>query len=534
MHNQRIGHILKEQGLINDKALDFCLSVQKSHSHERICKLLRDYDFISDEQIVNALALQVGWGVFQGRYEVAQEMVKLLGVDFISKHLIFPARAHEGVVFIMAFSDDMAATDEIESKLNAKASFMLAPEADLRKEIDKLSAEKPSAHGEVGHIDYLPTWFEQCFQDALNRGATDIHIEPSIKAVEIRFRIDGILHFYQTLKLEVLKRLVNVIFHKAEVTISDFGKFHDARFSYKHQDFTVDVRVSHIPCVQGSALVLRLLDKNKASIPLLSLGYPQEQWDKIETKLIKPEGMILIVGPTGCGKTTTLYSMLNFLKGIERKILTIEDPVEMHHSLLTQVQMNEKREITFGNSIRAFLRHDPNIILIGEIRDGLTAQEAIRASMTGHKVFATLHAKQGMDAFLRLNDLGVPYAYMSSNISMIITQRLVRMLCPKCKQQEKVVIDILPKHMHKYVDGIQEVWQPVGCSDCYSGYKGRSVIASIIDCNEKVEELLLASDIAALKEYFKREGATNSMFEQISQKIQTGSTSLQEAVRVLG
>ncbi len=508
MHNQRIGHILKEQGLINDKALNFCLSVQKNNGHERIGKVLKDYDFISDDQIVHALAKQVGWGVYEGRYEAAQEMVKLLGVDFMVKHMIFPAKAHEGIVFIMAFSDDMATTDAIEAKINTKAQFMLAPEAALRKAIEDLSNndEVWKSHDDTRGDD-LPQWVEQCFNDALSKGATDIHIEPSLKAVEVRFRIDGILHFYQTLKLDLQKRLVNIIFHKADVTISDFGKFHDARFTYTHHHAVVDVRVSHIPCVQGSSLVLRLLDKQKASIPLVSLGYTSEQWYTIEQKLKKPEGMVLIVGPTGCGKTTTLYAMLNFMKSIERKILTIEDPVEMHHALITQVQTNDKRDINFGNSVRAFLRHDPNIILIGEIRDAQTAQEAIRASMTGHKVFATLHAKQGIDAFLRLHDLGVPFAYMASNISMVITQRLVRLVCPHCTK---------------------------GCKYCLGGFKGRSVVASIIDCDDTIEELLLAQNMAGLKAYLKTQGVATSMETQVLQMIKEGKTTPDEARRVLG
>lgn len=535
MHNHRIGHILKEQGFINDKALDFCLSVQKNNGHERIGKVLKDYDFINDEQIVQALARQVGWDVYEGAYDIDEEMAELLGVDFMVKHLIFPAKEQQGCVFIMAFSDDMLATDEIEERIRTKAQFKLASETVLRQAIEKISVLKyvPAVHVDQ-MAERLPQWFEQCFSDALHKGATDIHIEPSTKAVEVRFRIDGILHFYQTLRLEFQKRLINIIFHKAEVTISDFGKFHDARFSYHNKNTHVDVRVSHVPCVRGSSLVLRLLDKNKASIPLVSLGYPQDLWGKIEEKLLKPEGMILIVGPTGCGKTTTLYAMLNFLKGIERKILTIEDPVEMHHTLMTQVQINEKRDIDFGNAIRAFLRHDPNVILIGEIRDALTAQEALRASMTGHKVFATLHANQVLDAFLRLNDLGIPYEHMASNIAMVISQRLVRLLCPHCKQIKHVNEDVMMPYMQKYLEGDTCVGFAVGCEHCHGGYKGRSVVASILDANDSVEELLLTGMIAPIKEYVRVQGISTAMRDQVKLMLREGQTSLAEAVRVLG
>lgn len=535
MHNHRLGHILKEKGLINDKALDFCLSVQKNNGHERIGKVLKDYDFINDDQIVQALASQVGWDVYQGAYEIDEKMAELLGVEFMLKHLIFPAKEHQGCVFIMAFSDDMITTDAIEERTHSKAQFKLAPECVLRQAIEKISLLKQAPVENFDHMaDKLPQWFEQCFSEALKRGATDIHIEPSTKAVEVRFRIDGILHFYQTLRLEFQKRLINIIFHRADVTISDFGRFHDARFSYQNKGTQVDVRVSHIPCVRGSSLVLRLLDKNKASIPLVALGYPQDLWGKIEEKLHKPEGMILIVGPTGCGKTTTLYAMLNFLKGIERKILTIEDPVEMHHTLMTQVQINDKRDIDFSNSIRAFLRHDPNVILIGEIRDSKTAQEALRAAMTGHKVFATLHANQVLDAFLRLNDLGIPYEHMASNIAMVISQRLVRLLCPHCKQKKNVGDEVMLPYMKKYSDGVTDIWCAVGCEHCHGGYKGRSVVASIIDANDIVEELLLKGKIAPIKEYLRVQGVTTAMRDQVNVMIREGKTSLTEAVRVLG
>ncbi len=535
MENQRIGHILMQEGFINDKALDFCLSVQRNNGHERLGKVLKDYDFISDDQMVMALAKQVGWEVYRGDYEPAEDMINVLGVDFMTKHMIFPAKVSAGAVFIMAFSDDMAATDVIQSKLTDKARFMLAPEGLLRQAIDKVNTEYRSKEkGRVYAGEDLPFWFERCLNTAITRGATDIHIEPSAKAVEVRFRIDGILHFYQALRLDLQKRLVNIIFHRAEVTISDFGSLHDARFSYVQDAVHVDVRVSHIPCVNGSSLVLRLLDKNRASISLTALGYPREIWTSIETMLVKPEGMVLITGPTGCGKTTTLYAMLNALKSIERKIVTIEDPVEIHHALLTQVQANEKRDINFSNAVRAFLRHDPNIMLIGEIRDAFTAQEAIRASMTGHKVFATLHANQGMDAFLRLHDLGVPYPYMASNISMVITQRLIRLLCPLCKRSRSVESGDLPDHSIKYVQGLKDFWEPEGCTECHGGYKGRTVIASILECDDTVGSLLLDGDIAALKDYIKAQGVANSMAIQVRRMIQEGKTSPQEAVRVLG
>ncbi len=535
MEGQRLGNILLREGLIDEKTLDFCLSLQNHGVRQRLGKLLTDYDFINEEQMISALARQAGWGVYKGNFEAHKGMVTSLGKDFIVKHKVFPAKTDDGIVFVMAYSDNLGAIDVIQDKLNTKACFMLAAEEPLCRAIDKVSADENSVSCRGGvNEDNVLSWFEHCMQDALKRGATDIHIEASAKALEVRLRIDGILHAYGVLRSDLQRRLVNIVFHRADVTISDFSSLHDARFTYQNRGENIDVRVSHIPCVNGSSLVLRLLDRNKSSIDLISLGYPNYLWKRIKSMLSKPEGMALIVGPTGCGKTTTLYAMLNYIKSIERKIVTIEDPVEMHHTLMTQVQTNDKRLITFSNAVRAFLRHDPNIMLIGEIRDDLTAQEAIRAAMTGHKVFATLHANQVFDAVLRLHDLGIPYAYMASTLSMIISQRLVRLLCPLCKQRLHCQDVVWTSSEFKFVEELEDVSVAGGCSGCNDGYKGRTVVASVLECGDPVDSMLLEGDIRGIKIHVRENGIEGAMFEQLKMMVKQGAISPQEAVRVLG
>lgn len=495
MSQEYLGHILRKQGHIDQQKLEFCLNIQKNNGGERIGRVLRYYDFTSEDQITAALANQAGWEVYQGDFAPHAELVDQLGLSFIQEHLILPVVIPQDVVFVCMRADNLAAIDLIQSKIKADARFMLASETRLRKAIEQLNLKQLCPGNDLEHK--FPQWVDQCLMQAVAQGATDIHFETSQKAVEIRFRIDGLLYFIDSLKLSLLPRLINIFFHKAEVAISDFNHCHDARFTFMCLNRTVDVRVSHIPTVHGSSLVLRLLDKSKAAIPLMSLGYGAKQWELIQKSLSKPEGITLLVGPTGCGKTTTLYAMLNHLKSISRKIVTIEDPVEIVLPLMTQVQTNEKRGISFSHAVRAFLRHDPNIILIGEIRDKETAQEAMRAAMTGHKVFATLHANRPMDAILRLNDLGVPFTHMAGNLSMIITQRLVRCLSE-------------------------------------GSYKGRTVIAEVLSIDDAMSMLIGQGQMMELRKYIQEDRNYITLAQDMQRLIADGITDERESIRVLG
>lgn len=244
---------------------------------------------------------------------------------------------------------------------------------------------------------------------------------------------------------------------------------------------------------------------------------------------------MLIVGPTGSGKSTSLYAMINHIKHLSRKIISIEDPVEMHVPLVTQVQINEKRGIHFHESIRAFLRHDPDVMLVGEIRDEQTACESMRASMTGHKVFATLHARRGIDALLRLHDLGVPWINMANNITTIMSQRLVRKLCRYCRKPEEMNIEQLMPFKHKYLSNDRQVvYVPVGCCFCSDGYNGRTVISEILKVDESFSTALCEGNITQLMHIIKDQSGFVTLAQDVGRLVQEGITSLDEAVRVLG
>ena len=538
MRNERLGHILLKQGIINSQKLDFCLSVQKNNGHHKIGQVLCHYEFVDEATVAKAISYQVGWKLFEGRYIPDEKMVDLFGLSFLVERMVFPVKEAGETIFVLSRIDDTQTTDEINQKLKRLNLFYVGVESSIRKALENLSKRQQKNIQQWDGIslieERLNEWFEDCLTSAITQSASDIHIEPSSKVIEIRLRIDGILEFYQTLPLKCLPRLVNIIFHKTGVIVSDFGHFHDAKFLYQCSNRQIDVRVSHIPSVHGSALALRLLDKGRSVMSLSQLGYSPRLWKLIQENLKKPEGITLIVGPTGCGKTTTLYAILNHFKSLDCKILTIEDPVEIQLPLITQVQINEKRSIDFSSSVRSFLRHDPDIILIGEIRDELTAQEALRAAMTGHQIFSTLHTNRAFDAVLRLHDLGLPLTHMADHLSMIVSQRLVRKLCQECKEAKKLNRHQCSESQIKYFNDIEpQVFVAYGCDSCRNGYVGQTVIAEVLPIDETISEFIAREDLISLKKFIKNSGYP-SMVDDARRLVAEGITSLEEVHRVLG
>lgn len=533
MDNQRLGDILLKHGSVGSKELDFCLNIQRNDKAHRLGQLLCHYNFTEEKMIAKAIADQVGWQFLEPPYMVDESMLALFGAEFFKARGAVPVRSVKGGCFVLSKTNDTATTDQISRRLGGNVIFCLGLEEDIRHSLNGIIQERRSDALKDANDD-IGQWFESCLERALLQSASDIHIEPSAKVVEIRFRIDGVLYFVESLPLACLARLMNIIFHRSEVTVSDFTHFHDARFFYKYQDREIDVRVSHLPSVQGSCAVLRLLDKGKAAMKLSALGYGQETWRLISKGLMRPDGMNLIVGPTGCGKTTTLYAVLNHLKSIETKIVTIEDPVEIQLPLMTQVQISAKRGVDFSRSIRAFLRHDPDIILVGEIRDELTAQEALRASMTGHQIFATLHTRRALDALLRLHDLGISFGYMADHVSMIVSQRLVRKLCLHCRSERQVTEEELSLYQDRYLDGhAQSVAVANSCDHCRQGFKDQALIAEVLLIDEEIGEFISRGDIGALRRSLKERGY-RTITDDARRLIKDKVTSLDEIVRVLG
>ncbi|MDP2913212.1 MAG: GspE/PulE family protein, partial [Candidatus Omnitrophota bacterium] len=321
-----------------------------------------------------------------------------------------------------------------------------------------------------------------------------------------------------------------------DITVSDFYKFHDARFAHTYSNHAVDIRVSCIPSIFGPCLVLRLLDVAKTLITLENLGFYKEHFDAINRISQKPHGIIIASGPTGSGKTTTLYAILNQIKSLSTKVITIEDPVEIKMPLINQVQINEKQGITFAHATRAFLRHDPNVMLIGEIRDPDTAREAIRASVTGHRVLSTLHTNTAVDSVYRLHDLGIELTHIANSVLAVISQRLIRKLCVFCRKRAILKKEVLPELLRNNL-GAEEtevaVYKARGCPHCQGGYKGRTVIAEVLCFNEEIREMISLGKLDAFRRRRKEEGSM-SLEQDAARLVRMGITSPDEAERVVG
>jgi len=533
---EKLGNILLRKRLVTETQLGFCLEIQKL-TRQKIGEVLRYYNLVGDEDIGRSLADQIGWKYYEGEYTPDLKLIERLGMDFWIKGNAYPAKNGE-TNFVFAEIDDTETTDYLLKEGYKDENFYVGVQGSIQYALSLLRQQlrESALKQNLGpQTDNLKDYFNQLLEKALARGATDIHIEPGERISQARFRIDGILYFDSVLSMELHCQLVNIIFNMAQITVSEFLRFHDARFDYKVAGHTLDVRVSCIPSIHGPTIVLRLLDRDKTIIPLTMLGYEKQHWQNICRAIASPFGITLVTGPTGSGKTTTLYSILNYLKSLETKILAIEDPVEVQLPLITQVQINEKQDISFGAATRSFLRHDPDIIFVGEIRDSDTAAEAVRASITGHKVFSTLHTNTACDAILRLMDLGIGASYLASSLNCVISQRLVRKLCRFCKKEVNLDGVNLSPGLKRYLSGENlSVYIPVGCGKCLDGYWGRTAIAEVLVVTPPVQDLIEAQDFRALKKAIYENPEYVTLARDAARLVKGGITSIEEAARIVG
>ncbi|MCX7115086.1 MAG: type II secretion system ATPase GspE [Gammaproteobacteria bacterium] len=365
----------------------------------------------------------------------------------------------------------------------------------MNEEIDlsKLANQLPTSEDLLENADDAPVirLINALFTQAIKRMASDIHIEVYENRVLVRFRIDGLLHEVLELKRLIAPLVISRVKVMAKLDIAEKRIPQDGRISLKIGEHTIDVRVSTLPSTHGERIVLRILDKKAANLDLSYLGMSTLHLETIKTMIDQPHGIILVTGPTGSGKTTSLYAMLSELNQVSRNILTIEDPIEYDLPGIGQTQVNTKVDMTFAKGLRAILRQDPDVVMVGEIRDLETAEIAIQASLTGHLVLSTLHTNTALASLARLRDMGVESFLLSSSLAGLIAQRLVRKLCPHCKvtykpdKEERALMHLSPKA------DVSKLCTPVGCDQCNeSGYQGRTGIYEIIPINESLRSLI--------------------------------------------
>ncbi len=537
MTSEKLGTVLIDQGVLTPGELSLGLAVQEvQEGRQKLGDVLLRHDLVDAGQLQQALACQSGWPVFEGELIADMDAVKELGGSFLAGHGIFPVKGGDRPSFVVSDPYDTQATDHILAAYGSDAAFYIGKRDEVLCAVGVFIDKAPEATGAAASVNVRDE-ADALLDEAIALNATDIHIEPSDGAVVVRVRVDGLLRFHRAFPSKENARLVNIFFNRAGISAGDFLRFHDARFEYTAGHKRMDVRLSHIPANHGSSLVLRLLDKDRAAVSLQELGYAPQHEAAIARALIKPHGITLVTGPTGCGKTTSLYAMLGSLKEVGIKVVAVEDPVEIGLSLVTQVPVDVKKGHDFHQVARAFLRHDPDIILIGEVRDEKTATEAVRAAITGHRVFSTLHTNDAVSALLRLHDLGVGYNYIAGTLVCVVSQRLVRKLCLRCRKERFVTPSSVAECQRPFVDAPGMIVFEAdrrGCGECCEGVSGRTVIAEVLLIDDEMRFLIEQGLVHEVALRLREKNDFLTMRADAARLVREGVIGLDEAVRVAG
>ncbi len=509
----RLGELMVQQGLITTDQLAIVLAEQR-HNNIPLGRLLVRLGFVTETAIRDIMARTIGQEAIDLSQVVADpEALKLVPQEFARRNRILPiAFRQDDQMLTVATTEifNVVAMDQLRAMLGAQIEIktQLAAEAQLEDYIDQFYGYELSVDGilkeiETGEIDYdsLQAGGDEYTQpmvrlvnallvDAVKRGASDIHFEPEYAFMRVRFRIDGVLETVRSLHKTYMPGVTVRIKVVSDMNIAETRAPQDGRLSLTLNGRPVDFRVSTQPTIYGENIVLRVLDREKSIISLERMTLPPDVTEKLALMLARPEGILIVTGPTGSGKTTTLYSLLAKVNDETVNIMTLEDPVEYPLTLMRQTSVNEVARMDFANGIRSIMRQDPDIILVGEVRDKETAEMAFRAAMTGHQVFTTLHTNSALGVFPRLLDIGIQPDIMAGNIIGVIAQRLVRTLCAACKEAYQPVREERML-LGDFADEAPVLYRPVGCRQCDNkGYKGRSPIMELLVMDADMDELV--------------------------------------------
>tara|TARA_R110001583_G_scaffold42735_2_gene135871 strand:+ start:19247 stop:20938 length:1692 start_codon:yes stop_codon:yes gene_type:complete len=536
------------------------ITTAAANDKKSLVSYLVENDFISSLKLAEFCEAEYGIPLLDSHaLELDNIPEKYINQKLIEKHHVLPVYVQQKTLYI-AMSDptNVGALEDFGFSFSMHTEALLVEEKFLKEAIDKLleSDEESLDNMDMGDIDDIEIdesdsrldeaqgvdddapivkYINGILIDAVRKGASDLHFEPYEKKYRIRFRIDGILKEIATPPVNLANRFSARLKVMSKLDIAERRLPQDGRIKLKiSSKRNVDLRVSTLPTMWGEKIVMRILDSSAASLDIDKLGYSNEQKAKYLNALDKPQGMILITGPTGSGKTVSLYTGLNILNTVERNISTAEDPVEINLTGINQVQINLKAGLTFASALRSFLRQDPDIVMVGEIRDLETAEIGIKAAQTGHLVLSTLHTNSAAETLTRLLNMGVPAFNIASSVSLIIAQRLARRLCPECKEvdsysdTELTTIGFNAKDIEKGIT----LYKPVGCKMCSDGYKGRVGIYEVMVMTDNIGHIILndgnAMQIASVAE---AEGMFTLRQSALLKAIE-GITSLKEVTRV--
>ena len=551
---KRLGDILVERGLLTEDQVKIAIIEQK-RTQSPLGKTLVELGFVSESVMRDFLGDVFGNQSVDLKTTVPdREAINLVPKNLAQRHLAVPVHFDfENQKLLVALTDihNMTAIDKLRAKLPPELELVpvLASESQIRNAIDQFYGYELSVDGiineiETGEIDYdslddsenkysKPSvrLIDAILADAVKQGASDIHFEPEKSFLRLRYRIDGVLRQIRVLHRNFWSLIAVRLKVISNLNIAETRSPQDGRIHMQIGSRTIDFRVSTLPTIYGENIVLRVLDRDKSILPLEMLRLHQENLDMLKLLMSRPEGIILVTGPTGSGKTTTLYSMLNYRKSMEINITTLEDPVEYPLDLIRQTSINEVSKMDFASGIRSLMRQDPDVILVGEVRDEATAEMALRAAMTGHQVFTTLHTNSALGAIPRLTDIGVKPEIMAGNIIGIIGQRLLRTLCPKCKSPRKV-LDYEKIILEVADDFI--VYDKKGCEHCsHSGYKGRVSVIEVLRIDDDFNELIATGATMKALQSCAMEAGFSTMADDGLRRVKEGETTLEELSRVV-
>jgi len=432
----------------------------------------------------------------------------------------------------------LATKGDLEQKIVQvyRAEHELAELAGNLADVAESDFDDLSALTEVAEDGPIVRFVNLIISQAISDRASDIHIEPSEHFMRVRYRIDGVLHEAQQAPRSIQQGVISRLKIMSDINIAERRVPQDGRLSITQRGKKIDLRVATLPTMWGEKVVMRILDNSNTTLGLDDLGFSEENYVRFRESFTKPYGMILVTGPTGSGKSTTLYATLNQISKPEVNVITVEDPVEYRLPGINQVQTNSKAGLTFASALRSILRSDPDIVLIGEVRDHETAQIAIEAALTGHMVLTTLHTNDSPSAITRLIEMGIEPFLVGSAIDSVLAQRLTRKLCPKCKEAFTPKPEQLEVIRYPWKDGedLPELFRPIGCSSCTkTGYKGRMAIHEVMTVTQEIESLAVARSSADTIARAAHEGGMSTLRDDGWLKVGRGLTSLEEILRVV-
>ncbi len=556
---KRLGEVLIEAGLLSEKDLENALNLQKG-KNKRLGKILIELGIVNEHQIAEALSRQLNLPLVDcNNYEITKDLLSIVPKKTAEKKIVLPLEKQDKrLILAMADPLDWETIDEIAFNSGLKVTVAIAPESNILGAIERLygSEEKtwsllkeiPSYDGvefikeeetdeqqevnvrslyKMSEAPPIVKLVTMILVDAVKSGASDIHIEPTESFVQVRYRIDGLLKNILKYPKHIQDSVISRIKIISNLDITNRRLPQDGRSSLRLEDKKIDLRISTLPSVHGEKIVIRLLDPTTGLIPLPDLGMPEVLLKPLMELVSQPQGMLLVTGPTGSGKTTSLYAILQKLRTETKNIITIEDPVEYKLQGITQVGVNEAIGFGFANALRSVLRQDPDVIMVGEIRDIDTAEIAARSALTGHLVLSTVHTNDTTSTITRLIDIGLAPYLVTSAVTGILAQRLIRKICPHCREEtdppeEIERLDFQPPPRY---------YRGRGCKAChYTGYKGRIGIYEFLRMTTPMKRLIARHFTEDELLEIARESGTRTLFEDAWEKVKDGITTVEEVI----